>query len=218
MSEQQTTITQELEHLFKKTTEANRVFLDEGARFVKQLGSSKLTGEQLFTRQKQLLTDAFTLFVKLNIQYTSSLIDLGLAITKRINQPFSTTQEDTGLNPGDPNEAKPAFVLNTSAVAGDKAIAQFLLDSGKEEPVLCTLKQTGYVLQEDPSVKVFFETAFSPQSFRLLPGESQKVEVAVFIPADAKEGVYLGNIQADGFEHTFFSLYITVIPISNSIK
>lgn len=80
MSEQQSTITQDIENLFKKTTEANKLFLTESVKFVKQLSSSKIKGEELFTTQKQLLKDAVNLFVKLNIQYTSNLIDLGVAV------------------------------------------------------------------------------------------------------------------------------------------
>jgi hypothetical protein len=72
------------------------------------------------------------------------------------------------------------------------------------------LKQSEYTLQSDASVKQVFETTFIPQSFQILFGESQKVDINVKIPGDAKEGVYLSNIKVDGFEHTFFSLYLTV--------
>src|SRR5688572_8725573 len=95
MSEQQSSIAQELEHLFKKTAEANKVFLKESAKFVRQLSSSKIKGEELFTTQKQLFKDAVSLFVKLNIQHTSNLIDLGVAITKRLNQNLSAQHDDS---------------------------------------------------------------------------------------------------------------------------
>jgi len=209
MSEQQSTITQDIENLFKKTTEANKLFLTESVKFVKQLSSSKIKGEELFTTQKQLLKDAVNLFVKLNIQYTSNLIDLGVAVTKRLNQNLNI-KENSSSEQRDSSDNKPAFVLNISGAAGETVTAQFLLDSNKEEPVICNLKQTEYTFENDPSVKEIFETTFNPQSFEILQGQSQKVDINIKIPDDVKEGVYLSNIQVDGFEHTFFSLYITV--------
>src|SRR5438552_9666768 len=123
MSGQQTSIVQDLEHLFKKTTDANKIFLTESAKFVKKLGSSKIKGEELFTTQKQLFKDAVNLFVKLNIQHTSNLIDLGVAITKRLNQNVTVNEDDQQEDfPGD---SKPAFVLNVSGAPGATATTQF---------------------------------------------------------------------------------------------
>jgi hypothetical protein len=214
MNDQQSSISQELEHLFKKTTEANKVFLSESGKFIRRLSSSKIKGEELFTTQKQLFKDAVNLFVKLNIQHTSNLIDLGVAITKRLNQNLNTNQNESSEQdfPGD----KPAFVLNASGAPGTTVTTQFLLDSNKEEPIVCNLKQTEYTHESDPSVKSVFETTFTPQSFEILHGQSQKVDINVKIPADAAEGIYLSNIQVDGFEHTFFSLYITVTTPNDS--
>ena len=215
MNDPQSSISQELEHLFKKTTEANKVFLSESGKFIRQLSSSKIKGEELFSTQKQLFKDAVHLFVKLNIQHTSNLIDLGVAITKRLNQNLSAKQEESSQQ-GFPGESKPAFVLNVSGAAGATVTTQFLLDSNKEEPIVCNLKQTEYTLESDPSVKKVFETTFTPQSFEILHGQSQKVDINITIPTDAADGVYLSNIQVDGFEHTFFSLYITVTPPNDS--
>ncbi len=207
MSEQ-TSITQDLESLFKKTTEANKIFFSESTKFIKNISASNVRGEDIFANQTKLFKDALNLFVKLNIQHTSNLIDLGVAITKKMNS--QTGNGDTTDETGD--ETKPAFVLNVSAAAGTSAATQFLLDSNKNEPIQCNLKQTGYTFQDDPSIAVTFETIFSPQSFQLNVGEAQKVEIKITIPADAKEGIYLSNVQVEGFEHTYFSLFINVTP------
>ena len=217
MSGQQTSIVQDLEHLFKKTTDANKIFLTESAKFVKKLGSSKIKGEELFNTQKQLFRDAVNLFVKLNIQHTSNLIDLGVAITKRLNQNLDTKQDDA-TQQDFPGDDKPAFVLNVAGAPGAVVTTQFLLNSDKKDPILCNLKQSEYTLQGDALVKQVFETTFTPQSFQILFGESQKVDITVKIPADTKEGVYLSNIKVDGFEHTFFSLYLTVTSPHGSTK
>lgn len=205
---EQTSITQDLESLFKKTTEANKIFFSESAKFIKNISSSNIKGEDIFANQSKLFKDALNLFVKLNIQHTSNLLDLGVAITKKMNP----QADDTDTAGEDDIDAKPAFILNVSAAAGTTAITQFLLDSNKSEPIQCNLKQTDYTSQDDPSIAVVFDTRFAPQSFQLNVGEPQKVEITIAIPADAKEGIYLSNIQVDGFEHTYFSLFINVTP------
>ena len=213
---EQTSITQDLESLFKKTTEANKIFFSESAKFVKNISASNVKGEDIFSAQKQLFKDALNLFVKLNIQHTSNLIDLGVAITKKMNQQANTNDNDTSRDDETTGETKPAFVLNVSAAAGTTATTQFLLDSDKKDPVICNLKQTDYEFQNDPSQKVSFETTFIPQSFQLNFGQPHKVEIKLEIPADTKEGIYLGNIQVDGFEHTYFSLFINVTPFRDT--
>ncbi|MEO6288473.1 MAG: hypothetical protein ABIO76_01055, partial [Ginsengibacter sp.] len=70
--------------------------------------------------------------------------------------------------------------------------------------------QTEYIFQNDPSVIKSFETIFSPQSFELNFGKPQKVEINIQIPSDTQEGIYLANVQVDGFEHTYFSLFLNV--------
>lgn len=205
---EQTSITQDLESLFKKTTEANKLFFSESAKFIKNISSSNIKGEDIFANQTKLFKDALNLFVKLNIQHTSNLLDLGVAITKKLN-PQTGNSDPAGE---DGSETKPAFILNVSAVAGTTATTQFLLDSNKSEPIQCNLNQTAYTFQDDPSLIVSFDTTFSPQSFQLDVGEAQKVEIKIMVPAETKEGIYLSNVQVDGFEHTYFSLFINVTP------
>jgi len=201
MNGKQTSIAQDLEHLFKKTVEANQQFISAGARFVKNLSASNVKGEDLVSGQKEFLTDAFNQFVKLNIQHASNLVDLGIALSQKMGGQFDVKED-----------GKPAFVLNVSGVPGTTITTQFLLDSDKKDPVLCNLIHTGYIFQQDTAKTAAFETVFSPQSFQLLPAEPQKVTIEIKIPVDAKEGVYLSNVRVEGHENTFFSLYVQVVP------
>lgn len=207
---EQTSITQDLESLFKKTTEANKIFFSESAKFIKNISASNIKGEDIFATQTRLFKDALNLFVKLNIQHTSNLIDLGVAISKKMNGGVQTTDGTSGDD--ETVNGKPAFVLNVSAPAGTTATTQFLLDSSKNEPIQCSLRQTEYIYQNDPSIALDFATQFSPQSFQLDVNEAEKVEINIKIPAGTKEGVYLTNVHVDGFEHTYFSLFINVTP------
>ena len=207
MNEKQSSIAQDLEHLLKKTVEANQLFFSEGVKFVKNLNASNLKGEDLASGQKELFNDAFSQFVKLNIQHVTNLVDLGIALSQKMSRQFDVKPDD----PPQPEPGKPSFVLNVSGPPDTTITTQFLLDSDKKDPVLCHLIHTGYTAQQDPAKEAAFETVFSPQSFQLLFGEPQKVTIEIKVPADAKEGVYLSNVRVEGFENTFFSLYVQVV-------
>lgn len=206
MSDQSNSLSKELETLFKKTTEANRVFISEGTKFVKELNFSKKGGEEMFSKQTDLMKEAFNLFMKLNIQHASNLVDLGIALSRKFNDPGGAG------TPEEPVTNEPAFVLQVSGQPGATANTLFLLDSDKKENIICNFKQTDYTLQDDASGRYTFETIFTPQSFEILPGQSQKVEITVKIPAETKQGQYRTNILVQGFEHTYFSLFLTVTP------
>ena len=213
----QSSIAQDLKELFKKTVGANKTFLAESTRFIKQLNLSTIKKEDFISSQKQVLQDALNMFVKLSIQHTSNLIDLSIAISKRVNQQFDSS-EGTVSSEGSQASEKPAFVLNVSGSAGTTTSTEFLLDSDKEKPITCVLTQTDFVLQTDPNVKQTFKTIFSPQSFELFFGKPQKVDIKIEIPATAKEGVYQSNIKVQGFEHTFFSLYLNITAPHDIVK
>jgi hypothetical protein len=219
INEKQSSIAKDLEQLFKKTVEANQLFLSEGARFVKNLSASTLKGEDLVSGQKELINDTFNQFVKLNIQYASNLVDMGIALSQKMSRPFDVKPEAHSA-PDNPSRAaagdKPAFVLNVSGSPDTRITTQFLLDSDKKDPVLCHLIHTGYRSQQDAAKEASFETVFLPQSFQLFFGEPQKVTIEIKLPADAKEGVYLSNVRVEGFGNTFFSLYVQVIPPNDS--
>jgi hypothetical protein len=218
MSEKPPSITQELEQLFQKTAEANKIFFTESTRFVQQLGSSNQSGEDLFNKQKQLFGDALKSLVQLNIQHASNLLDLGIAVAKRFNQSSNTSGTDVAATNENPVVTEPAFVLTAVASPGGTASVQFMLDSSKAEPVSCKLVKNKFILQEDSSVQTDFETQFSPQSFQLLPGEQQRVEISVHVPEDTRPGIYTSDIRVEGFEHIFFSLNLTINSIPNPDK
>ncbi len=217
MNEKPPSISQELEQLFQKTAEANKIFFTESTRFVQQLGSSKLSNEDLFNKQKQLFGDALKSLVQLNIQHASNLLDLGIAVAKRFNR--SSDEGDDVLHKDvDAVVTEPSFVLSATTYAGEMASVQFMLDSSKDEPVSCNLIKNQFILQGDSSVQADFETRFMPQSFQLLPGEQQLVEITVKTPADARAGIYTCDIRVEGFEHIFFALNLTINPIPNPDK
>ena len=219
MSDSTSTLVKDFEELVRKTAEANKVFISEGSKFVRKLGSSPISNKVTAGIQPDLLKEAFNSFVKLNMQHANNLIDLGLTLTKR----FNNSPEGTAGSFEDPAASqdeipKPAFILKADTIPGDTAKVQFILDSDKKEPILCKLVHTGFVHQNDFTIKPAFKTTFLPQSFQLNPFESQTVEIHVKVPANAKTGVYLSHLQVQSFEHTFFSLYITVSETKTSPK
>ena len=208
--DKKSSLIQDFDELFKKTTEANKVFFTEGAKYIKQMGSSAMKGENVYAEQKNIIQDAVNAFIKLNIQHTSNLIDLGLAITQKINEPFEVKKEEPSENRTEENP--PAFILEAVGVPGGSVQTEFQLDNSKDESIVCTFKQSAFESQQDTSSSVNIETTFSPQSFELKIGSSQKVTINITIPEKTKTGVYTSHVLVEGFEHTYFSIILTIAP------
>jgi hypothetical protein len=204
--DKENSLAKDIEELVNKSIEANKIFLSESSRIVRQFtkpGEKKTPN--IF--QANFLTDAFNAYTKLNIQHLKNMVDLGVSMVKKV-----------GVQPTTDREAKaestktyaPSFVLEAEAEAGSNISLSFLLDNIKQEAVLCNLVNSPYIFNADVLVEENFITGFSPQSFRLGTDEQQRIHIDIAIPATAKPGVYVSNVKVQGFEPAHFSIRLTV--------
>jgi hypothetical protein len=208
MSKKQFSFISDFETLFKKATEANKVFFSESNRYIKNLDPSSLRDNRLLENQKDLAVDAFNTFMKLNIQYASNLIDLGLAVTERMNQ--TSTDKEPERNEQPSTQSQPAFVLSLSGKPGETVRTNFKIDSQKKETIHCTLLHTPYFSQHDANIRKSFGTLFKPQTFDLPSGGSQQILTEIKIPKGTEAGDYLSNVQIQGYEQVYFSILMKV--------
>jgi len=208
-------IAKEIESLIKKASEANTIIISETAKFISKIANSKIKPAEMASIQKQLLLDAVNSFVKLNIQYTSSLIDAGVNISKNINKHLSATADAAVNNTSTSAAQQPqhfAFELKTAAPAGEKAATAFLIHNDKQESVNCSIIISDFTNEIDGTVAPAFDVIFNPQVFELSYGSAQRVDVSVNIPAVIKPGLYRSHISVEGFEHTHFDILLDVAP------
>jgi len=198
-------LAKDIEELVNKSIEANKVFMNEGSRILRQFttpGEKKVPN--IF--QANLLTDAFNAYTKLNIQYLKNMVDLGVSMVQKAG-----VQPTDAQAPVETTEASPpSFVLDAEAEAGSNLSISFLLDNIKKEAVLCTLVNSTYVFSFDDLVEENFITGFSPQSFDLPAGEQQRIGIDIAIPLNTKPGVYISNVKVKGFEPAHFSIRLNV--------
>lgn len=204
--DKENSLTKDIEELVNKSIEANKVFLNEGSRIVRRFttpGEKKITN--IF--QGNLLTDAFSAYTKLNIQYLKNVVDLSVSMIKKAGV-------ESGTDAASPTEEEsvstPSFVLECEAEAGGHVLLSFLLDNIKPEVVLCNLVYSSYILQADTLVEENFITDFSPQSFRLRTGEQKRIQIDIAIPGTARPGVYTSDVKVEGFEPAYFSIRLNV--------
>lgn len=211
MDQQSSSLAKDFEELINKSIEANKTFLNESSKLVRRFTTpGQKTTANIFNAN--FLTEAFTAYTKLNIQYMKNMLDVSASLIKRANEQQSTaTEEDAQTK----EKQEPAFTLNGEVAAGNKISLSFLLDNVKEESVLCNLVNTPYTLQSDPSLHENFITDFSPQSFMLNTGEQKRIAISIDVPANTKAGVYSSDVQVKGFEPAYFSIFLTVKEIPN---
>lgn len=208
MSNEKDFFTKTFRDLITKSIEANKVFLNEGSLFFKQINTQDLRTNKFNIFQGNVLSNAVNEYVKLNLNHFNNLVDLGLSFIKNIN---STAESDSTQTTGEKDVTNsPSFILEKETTAGGPVIFQFLLDNVKEEAATCQLINTGYSLQSDPSFIKNFKTVFNPQTFDLKAGESKSVNIAIDIPEETVPGFYTSKVHVKGFEPAFFSIRLTV--------
>jgi hypothetical protein len=207
-----TSLAKDIEELVNKSIEANKVFVNEGSRLLRQFTTP---GEKKTPNifQANFLTDAFNAYTKLNIQYLKNMVDLGVSMVQKAG-----VQPTNAEAPIETTEAPPpSFVLDAEAEAGSNISISFLLDNIKKEAVLCTLVNSPYVFSLDDLIAENFITGFSPQSFTLSAGEQQRISIDIAIPFTTKPGVYISNVKVQGFEPAHFSIRLNVKEKPNKI-
>lgn len=205
MSEDKSSFSKEIEDLINKSIEANKIFINEGSRLVKEISNKAANKEPINLFPPQMITDVFTAYTKLNIQHLKNVIDLGITLAKKAG--ITKTEDD---NPANTIKPEPSFILKATADAGTKASLHFLIDNVKEQPVTCNLVNTDYILQADFSIRPDFKTTFTPQSFLLQTAATQTVIITISIPVKTSPGLYISNVLVQGFEPSFFSIHLTI--------
>lgn len=195
-------LAKDIEELVNKSIEANKVFMTEGSRILRQFTApgEKKTPD-IF--QPNFLSDAFTSYARLNIQHLKNMVDLGVSILKNAGPQTAGSNEETTETPG------PSFVLEAEGEAGSKVSLSFLLDNSKPESVLCNLVNSSYLFNAN-TVEENFETRFTPQSFTMSPGEQQRIHINIAIPNATSPGIYVSNVTVRGFEPAYFSIRLLV--------
>lgn len=211
MSDAKSSLAKDIEELVSKSIEANKVFMSEGTRMLKQFTVSG-NKQKPFRLNANFLTDAFNAYARMNIQHMKNMVDLSVSLFKQAGAPTNdTATEDVAV------EASPSFTLTAETEAGNKVALSFLLDNIKEEEVNCTLINTPYHLLNDNNTIANFDTLFTPQSFNLKTNDRQKVDIEISIPAGITAGIYECNVQVKGFEPAYFNVLITVKEPSQKI-
>ena len=217
MKNERSPIVQDIEQLIRKASEANTIIIAETTKFISNLYKAKLKPGELATMQRKLFSDTINSFIKLNISYTNSLIDMGVNISKHLNQAFSE-HPDAGNGVTDDTKKPvnaPAFELKTSAAAGKTATTAFMLHSDKATAMKCEIAYSDFAGEGNNSNVLKPAVRFSPQAFELPPGSAQKVDVAVDVPANAAPGFYRSHIMVNGFEHAYFDILLEVTAVQD---
>lgn len=213
MEKEKSSLAKDIEELVNKSMEVNKFILNESSKFVRQFTTP---GEKKIATpfNANFLTEAFTAYTKMNIQYLKNVMDLGVSLVNSAGTQQNSTDNSTTAETTANTQAVPSFILKGEANQGSEVSLNFLLDNIKQEAVLCTLINTAYSLQDDVSVQENFVTTFNPQSFTLDTGARQRVNIDISIPANVKPGIYTSNVQVMGFEPAYFSMIITVKEIT----
>lgn len=207
-------IISQLEDLISSASKANTEAISETTKFISQLDRSKLNMDTFREVEQKLISETLVSVTKLNIRYITELIQLSVALTRRLNENSSAAASTQQAAPQKASVS--AFEIKTSATAGETATAAFLLNSDKNEPIICEVTNTAFYSTAGTNAGFETPVSYSPQAFELIKGNAQRVDVFIPVPADVPSDVYKSMISVKGFEHAHFDLLLQVTaPIRN---
>lgn len=206
MNNEKEAFSKTVEEALNKSMEANKVFLTESSKFFQQLGKPGAPKTFNFL-QGEVLSNAFSRYMKLNLDHFTNLVDLGISFIRNINNSPDNNEPATGAAAA----SQPSFILEKETEAGRQVSFQFLLDNVKQETVTCQLVHTGFTGPSGDIRPDNFKIDFTPAIFDLTAGESRPIDVAVQVPAGTPPALYSTRVQVKGFEPAYFSVLITVI-------
>lgn len=207
MNNQKDSLTKVFEETLNKSIEANKLFLQEGSSFLKNINNKDGRNNAINKVSTEAMTTIFGEFVKLNLKHYTNLVDLSMGFMKELNQTQRTQNEEN--NSGE-TTVQPGFILEKESPAGQQVELQFLLDNTRQFPVNCELIHAGFLRENEPASSNDFRISFKPQQFRLEAGETKSVAISIYIPESANPGIYINKVQVKGFEPAHFLIRLTV--------
>jgi hypothetical protein len=198
----------ELEELISEASRYNTEVISETTKFLSNMDRSKLNRQYFNNLQEGLFSDAIQKIVTLNVNYAKDLMQMGIDLSRKLNETPDGTEASSGVTKPPVKSSVSAFKIETSAIQGGEATTAFLLNSDKENPILCKVQNATFQLSSDATVQTDFKTEYSPQLFELVKGIAQRVDVKIHIPADAQEGRSIRKFTVAGFEYTPFDLIV----------
>lgn len=207
MNRKKSEINSDLEDLIKKTIEINTRYFKEGSEIVREMGSTG-TGSvsDLNIFQPDQMANAFTAMARLNLQHYQNVLDLGLQLTRQ-----AVSGSDSGTRGGTEHQSHgPAFELTGTFDEDRKATLDFLMENTLDHNVTCEFKNSEFVSDDDEETRYSFRTGFSPQNFKMQPGDSKKVTIQVEAGADVLPGNYTSRVEVFGFEPLFFLIELNM--------
>ena len=196
-----------IEDLISKASKANTEMIAETAKFLGNLDKGKINRDYILKLNQALFSEAVNKITALNIKYTTELINIGVGLSKKLNE---TSVAVSSADSDKTKSSVSAFELKASGFTGGTATTAFLLNSDKNEPILCKVLNASFQREDDQTKKVNFKVTYTPQLFELQRGIAQRVDAVITIPSKATPGNYKSRISVEGFEHTHFDVALTV--------
>ncbi len=165
------------------------------------------------------LLKAYEAYVQLTLRYAEDVVKLGLDVSKEMNQAFGRTtsarKEEARSDTRPANQE--AYVIRLAARAGEAIKTSFSLESG-ESASRSGKMQAGDFIRQDTGAKGRMKVGFDPESFTLMPGESQTIEMTISTPKNQAQGLYRSSVSVEGFDDAQFDVLLEISPARKSGK
>lgn len=196
-----------LKRLAAQSIAAESKLIINGIGLLRRAGSGKLDLPAISRTGASLFTEAAASYAKLQLDYASKIIDLGLSMSNRMASAL-----DKNAAPAARPAAGPAFsfTLQLAGQPGDVCRSAFILESVGKNPAKVSFCHSDFgALSKAGHLSV--PLRFDPAEIMLKADEQVRVTIEARIPGDAAAGRYEASGWIAGLTDTKFRVDLQVL-------
>lgn len=201
--------------LLEKSGEANKAIMDEAGEIFRKILNNKIELSQISEFNNEVMRNAVTNLLRLNIAYTENLLNLSVITSKSINNFFDQDKSTSRTQEKEQVVAEEKIqntknVIPLSAHQGETVTTYFTIENGERHV------QTGRFIfnkfiSETGNFAENIQLKINPVKFDLPAGHSTDIEMIITVPEKMITGNYKNTVIIEGIENSEFDIALEVV-------
>ncbi|MBP7400340.1 MAG: hypothetical protein KA954_12180 [Chitinophagales bacterium] len=202
--------------LLEKSGEANKAIIEEAGEIFKKILNNKIELSQISNFNNEVMSNAVSNLMRLNIAYTENLLNLSVITSKSINNFFdqdnsnSNSEENNDVNNAEEKIQYTKNVINLSAQQGETLSTKFTIDNAENRVQTGRFLFNNFISETGKSAENI-QLKIKPAKFDLPAGHSTDIDMIITVPEKMMAGNYMNSVIIEGIENSEFDIELEVI-------
>ncbi|MBK7109845.1 MAG: hypothetical protein IPH61_12130 [Bacteroidetes bacterium] len=201
--------------LLEKSGEANKAIMDEAGEIFKKILNNKIELSQISNFNNEVMSNAVSNLMRLNIAYTENLLNLSVITSKSISNFFDQDKSTANTKEKEQVVAEEKIqytknVINILAHQGETVSTYFTIENGERRVQTGRFIYNTFISENGKSA-AGIQLKIKPAKFDLPAGHSTDIDMIITVPEKMMAGNYMNSVIIEGIENSEFDIELEVI-------